>query len=103
MNVAYALSGAAIACVVGLAVYHELPPLAAEPAPETVLICPAVKDCFPKGFSTSTWPSYTLTVSRLRCSISASVPRMAQTAEGVLTSRVAILCSILVQSWPPAR
>ena len=36
MNVAYALSGAAIACVVGLAVYHELPPLAAEPAPETV-------------------------------------------------------------------
>ena len=32
MNVAYAVSGAAIACTVGLAVYHELPPLAADTA-----------------------------------------------------------------------
>ena len=32
MNIPYAVSGAAIACTVGLAVYHELPPLAAETA-----------------------------------------------------------------------
>ena len=39
MNVVYAVSGAAIACTVGLATYHELPPLQADPAPaETVAV-----------------------------------------------------------------
>ncbi len=38
VNVAYAISGAAIACTVGLAVYHELPPLQADAPNETVAL-----------------------------------------------------------------
>lgn len=40
MNVAYAISGSAIAGVVSLAVYHELPPVRVEPAAlnETVAV-----------------------------------------------------------------